>query len=266
MRFQGQVLISFFESTRAALDGLALVTRKGAARVAQPPAAVVSRNPDGSRLPVEPPAAWPVGAAIGVVLGGLLGSFGGEAGVVIGLFFGLYAGIFVDVWRTLSRGDFLDEIQAGLAPGQAALVIFLGCSSATAIDRKLASTGGVTLHRFPGSPIEDDFAREVGLAVAEVTRLRSPDDHNEIPVADRALEIAAARRKLSLLQAIGDRLLWLERLDFGFQTHTLNRELRKAPRWRAFRLRRRVARVRAEDRRARTMIEASSVRARTAAG
>lgn len=263
MRVTSEVLISFFESKRAALQGLALIEPTGDRRRPRSPAVVVSREADGSRSPFEPPAASPLGAVIGASLGAVLGSFGGEAGLIVGLFFGLYAGAFVDLWRTLARADLLDEVQDGLAPGQAALVTFIGGSSA-AIEHRLAATDAVTVHRFPGNPIEDDFGREVREATAELGRLVAARDAAEGGLVDRERAIAAARRKLSVLESIASRLLWLERLQSEFEAGILKRELRGSPRWRAGCLRHRARHLRASHQHSRTMLEASSARVRGA--
>ncbi len=264
MPVRHQVLISFFDSQREADAGSALIAAAEKRGWQRTPAAVVSRGLDDSRSPVEPPAVAPFGAIIGTVLGGVLGSFAGEAGVVVGLFFGLYLGLFADLWRTLARGDVLDEVQDGLASGQAALVSFVGLAPAGSIERRLAATRAVTVHRCPHTPIEDDFAREVRAAAAELDQLLDPDRPLEGAPGDRDRAIAATRRTLAMLEAIGARLLWLERLQFGFETSILNRELKESPRWRAPRVRRRVADVRAAHQRARVTLETSSARVLTA--
>lgn len=260
MPVRNQILISFFDSKQEADEGRALVAEPANGGLRRTPAAVVSRGPDNSRSPVEPPAAVPFGAVLGTALGGVLGLVAGEAGVVVGLFFGLYVGLFADVWRTLARGDVLDEVQDGLAPGQAALVIFVGLAPSAAIERRLASTRAVTVHRFPRRPIEDDFAREARSAASELDQLLNPDRPIDGAPGDRDRAIAATRRKLAMLEAIGARLLWLERLQFGFETGILNRELEESPRWRAPRVRRRVGQIRVVHRRAQATLESSNAR------
>lgn len=265
MRFANEVLISFFESQQSALRGRALVEATRGRRGPRSRSVVVSREGDGSRSHYEVPTRAPLGGAVGLALGGILGSYGGEAGLVVGLFFGLYAGLFVDLWRTLARCDLLDQIQDGLAPGQAAVVSFVRDSTASSIERSLAETAAVTVHRFPGAPIEEDVAREVREATVEVGRLVDARDRGDGGFVDRKRRIAAARQRLSVLEAVASRLLWLEQLQFETETRILNRQRREVPGWRAARLRGLMVSVRASHRRCETMLEASRDRVRAAA-
>ena len=260
MAVVNEVLISFFASKQAALDGLGLVESLSRDRGS----VLVSRESDGSRPRCEPSVPWPLGAIVGLCLGGIVGSWAGEAGLVVGLFFGLYLGIFLDVWRVLGRGDLLDEIQYGLVPGQAAIVSFVSRRSAAAIERGLASLGAVTVHRFPGAPIEEDVAREVAEALTEVYRvLGAEEDPSQVSESEHALRVAAVRR-LRTIEAIADRLLGQERAQFEFDVDILHRELDKAGSWRAARIKGRVVHVRASYESLHNALETSRGRVRAA--
>ena len=260
MAVVSEVLISFFDSKQPALDGLALVETIGRDRSV----VVLSRESDGSRSRCEPPVPWPLGAIVGLCLGGIVGFWADEAGLVVGLFFGLYLGIFLDVWRVLGRGDLLDEVQYGLAPGQAAVVSFVSKWSAAAIERGLAPLGAVTVHRFPGAPIEKDVAREVAEALTEVYRvLGAEDDPSQVGESERALRVAAVRR-LRTIEAIADRLLGQERAQFEFDVDILRRKLDEAGSWRATRIKRRMSKVRASYERLHNGLETSRGRVRAA--
>jgi len=258
-----EILIAFFDSRHSAQQGLAVAVPPGQRLGFRHRAVLVTKETDGSPSPIDPPWVLPASAVTGAGLGCLLGLLGGQAGVVVGLFFGLYAGVFVDLRRTLTCVDLLDEIQAGLAPGHAALVTPVRGSCST-IEGRLAATDAVIAHRFPGIPIEDDFAREVRDCASELGWSAAARDSAEIEPADRHERTAAARRKLAVLEPYASRLLWLERLQFEFEMRVANRGLRDAPRWRASCLRRRVARLRADHRHARAELEASSSRIRAA--
>jgi hypothetical protein len=260
MAIVSEVLISFFDSKQDALDGLALVESIGR----DLSVVVLSRESDGSRSRCEPPAPWPLGAIVGFCLGGIVGSWAGETGLVVGLFFGLYLGIFLDGWRVLGRGDLLDEIQYGLAPGQAALVSFVSRRSAGPIERCLAPHGAVTVHRFPGAPIEEDVAREVADALTDVYRvLGAGSDPSHVSESERALRVAAVRR-LRTIEAIADRLLGQERAQFEFDVDILRRELDGAGTWRAIRIKRRMSMVRASYESLHNALEISRGRVRAA--
>ena len=260
MAVVNEVLISFVDSKQAAVDGLALVEKIGRGRGS----VLVSRESDGSRPRCEPPVPWPLGAIVGLCLGGIVGSWAGETGLVVGLFFGLYLGVFLDVRRVLGRGDLLDEIQYGLAPGQAAVVSFVSRWSAAAIERGLAPLGAVTVHRFPGAPIEEDVAREVAEALTEVYRvLGAGRDPSHISESERALRVAAVRR-LRTIEAIADRLLGQERAQFEFDVDILRRELDEAGTWRAMRIKRRISMVRASYENLHNALETSRGRVRAA--
>ena len=259
-----QVLIAFFESNQAALRGLGLVAPQTRGLRRRTDAAVVaSKEADGSGSTVEPSWASPMWALLGAGLGSILGLIGGEAGLVVGLFFGLYAGVIVGAWRRLARLDLLDNIQAGLAPGHAALVAFVRGSSAD-IELRLAASDAVVVHLFPGVPIEDDFAREVREVTGELRLLTAAPGVAEGSAADRDRRIAAALHRLSVLEPFAGRLLWLERLQFEFEIDVLKREARQSPSWLAGRSRERARRLRASHRRSRAVLEASTARIRSA--
>jgi hypothetical protein len=261
-----EVLISFFDSKQAALHGLALVEGTGRNRSRRSHAVVVSRETDGSRSRCEPPLPWPFGAIVGLCLGWIVGSCAGEAGVVVGLFLGLYLGLFLDMSRVLGRGDLLDEIQDGLAPGQAALVSFVPKWSAARIERCLAPLGAVTVHRFPRIPIEEDVAREAAEAVEEVDRqLEVEGDASQGGGAEQERRTAAVRRRLRTIEAIADRLLWQERAQFEIDVDILRRQLDEAGSWRATRIKRRISKVHASRERSRQVLETSRSRLRAAA-
>jgi hypothetical protein len=260
-----EVLVSFFESKRSALRGRALVDATCSGRGRRPRVVVLTREIDSSRSPYDVPRQEPLGGVVGLVLGAAFGSFAGEAGFVVGLFFGLYAGLFVDLWRLLARCDLLDEIQDGLAPGQAALVSFVRDSTASSIERSLAPTDAVSVHRFPRAPIEEDLAREVQQAAMEVAQLVEARDRGESGLVDQEHRIARARRRLSLLEEIAGRLLWLERLQFEFEICVLNRERIATPWWQGGRLRGRVKNLRSSHTRSKTLLEASRDRIHAAA-
>ena len=252
-----ELLVSFFESKQSALRGRALVDATRSGRGPRPRVVVLTREIDGSRSPYDVPRQTPLGGVVGLVLGAVVGSFAGEAGFVVGLFFGLYAGLFVDLSRLLARCDLLDEIQDGLAPEQAALVSFVRDSTASSIERSLAPTDAVSVHRFPRAPIEEDLAREVQQAAMDVAQLVEPGDNGERGLVDTTRRIAAAQRRLSVLEAVTNRLLWLERLQFEFEIGVLNRERIEAPWWQVGRLRGQVMNLRSSHRRSKTLLEAS---------
>jgi hypothetical protein len=193
-----------------------------------------------------------------------VGSWAGEASLVVGLFFGLYLGIFIDVWRVLGRGDLLDEVQYGLAPGQAAVVSFVSMRSAAAIERCLAPLGAVTVHRFPGAPIEQDVAREVAEALTEVYRVLGADNEpSQGGESERTLRSASVRR-LRTIDAIVERLLGQERAQFESDVDILRGELAEASSWRATRIKRRMSKVHASYERLHNALETSRGRVRAA--
>ena len=258
------VLISFFESKESALEGRALIQQKRDRPVGRTAAVVVGREADNTRTQIEVPSASPIGAAVGAAIGAIAGAPAGPAGAAVALLCGLALGHVIDIARTLDRIDLLDEIQDGLEPGQAAIVTFASGPVAAEVERRLSGTDAVTVHRFPRRPIEEDLAREVREATADLERLLWVVPAGDRASGDRDRDIAAARRRLSALEAIADRLLWLERDQFGFEIGILNQELRGSPRWRAARQRRRVEQFRSSHQRTNMLLEASRARVREA--
>jgi hypothetical protein len=253
-----EVLISFFDRQQDARAALAAVEGTGRGGSRRSHAALVSRSVDGAPATWEPPLPAPIAAFLGVSLGALVGSWGGEAGLVIGLFFGLYAGLFVEAWRVLRRGDLLDEIQDGLAPGQAAVASFVPKWWAPSIERRFAALDAVTVHRFPGTPIEADVAREAAAAIDELDgSLGAGGATAQGDDVERERRIAAARRRLHAIEAIADRLLRQERAQLETDVDILRRELDEATGWRAERAERRMSEVRASHERSERMLEAS---------
>ncbi len=261
-----EVLISFFDSKQAALRGLELVDGIGREHDWRSHSVVVIRETDGSRPRCDPPIPWPIGAIAGLCLGGIVGSLAGEAGLVIGLFFGLYLGIFVDAWRAFERGDLLDEIHYGLEPGQAALVSFVPRWSASRVERDLASLAPVTVHRFPGTPLDEDLTREAADAVAEARELLGAErDHSSRGDAEHERRIGVAGQRLRTIDTIADRLSWQKQVQFEADLHILSREGHGAGGRRAARLGRRIQQVRASHQRSRMVLNGSRLRVRAAA-
>ena len=266
MAVVNEVLISFFDSKQAALRGLELVDGANRENDWRSHAVVVSKETDGSRQRCDPPMPWPFGAIVGLCLGAIVGSLVGEAGLVVGLFFGLYLGISVDAWRALGRGDLLDEIQYGLEPGQAALVSFVPRWSVARIEHDLASLDSVTVHRFPGTPLDDDLTREAAEAVAEARGLLGAErDYSSRRDAEHERPIGAAGQRLRTIDAIADRLLWQQQVQFEADVHILSREAHGAGGWRTARIGRRIQQVRASHQRSRMVLNASRLRVRAAA-
>ena len=266
MAVVNEVLISFFNSKQAAMRGLELVDGIGREHDWRSQAVVVSRETDESLPRCDPPIPWPYGAIVGLCLGGIVGSLGSEVGLVMGLFFGLYLGIFVDAWRALGRGDLLDEIQYGLEPGQAALVSFVPRWSVARIEHDLASLDSVTVHRFPGTPLDDDLTREAAEAVAEARGLLGAErDYSSRRDAEHERPIGAAGQRLRTIDAIADRLLWQQQVQFEADVHILSREAHGAGGWRTARIGRRIQQVRASHQRSRMVLNASRLRVRAAA-
>jgi hypothetical protein len=246
-----EVLISFFDSKEAALRALALVESIGHGHAA----VVLTRERDGSRAPYEAPAPLPLGAVTGLCLGAIIGSRAGETGLVVGFFFGLYLGLLMDAWRLFGRGDLLFEIQGGLPAGQAAVVSFVPRWSTSSIEKRLAPVGGVTIHRFPGVPVEKDVAREVTEALTEVDRL----------LVARGEPSQAAVRRLNAIEAIADRLLGQERAQFEFDVDILGQQLDGANRVRALRIKRRMSQVEMSYAHLQSTLDTSRGRVHTAA-
>jgi len=244
-----QVLVSFYESTQAAEDALACVGKMGA-----PVGAVLLTRDSGRfRSSHDTPAPLPFGSLAGLCLGLLLGSAGGQAGLVTGFFFGLYAGAFFDLWRFLGRVDLLDEIQRGMRPDDAAVVVFAPEWHARRIDACLASVGGITVHRFQGTSIEDDVAREVAETIREADLTRG----------GRAGDLADLRR-LRTIDAIVDLLLAEAGTEFEFEMDLLRLDQKARWGWRRAWIGRRVSRTRASYQRTRHSLEASRSRLRVA--
>ena len=266
MAVVNEVLISFFDSKQAALRGLELVDGANRENDWRSHAVVVSKETDGSRQRCDPPMPWPFGAIVGLCLGAIVGSLVGEAGLVVGLFFGLYLGISVDAWRALGRGDLLDEIQYGLEPGQAALVSFVPRWSGARIEHDLASLDLVTVHRFPGTPLDEDLTREAAEAVAEAQELLGAErDHSSRGDAEHVRRIGVARQRLRMIDTIADRLLWQQQVQFEADVHILSHEAHGAGGWRAAAIGRRIQQVRASHQRSRMVLNASRLRVRAAA-
>jgi hypothetical protein len=261
MTVVSEVLISFFDSKEAALRAFALVESSGYGRSA----VVLTREPDGSRSRYEPPAQLPLGAVAGLCLGAIVGSRAGETGLVVGFFFGLYLGLFIDAWRRFGRGDLLFEIQGGLSAGQAAVVSFVPGWSAASIEKRLAPIGAVTVHRFPGVPVEKDIAREIAQAQREVDRLALAGEEPSLgDKSERARRLAAVRR-LNACKAIAARLLGQERAQFEFDVDILRRQLDGASSLRAMRIERRISQVEMSYAHLQNTLDTSRGRVHTAA-
>ena len=142
-----RMLVVVFDNEGKAYEGRNVLRQLDAeGSVSVYASAVVARNPDGT-ADVKQTDPGLLGTLVGTPVGGLIGLIGGPTGAAIGAVTGLAAGMMGDLDNARIGEDFLDDIQDGLRPGEAALVAEVDEDWTTPVDTRMEALGGRVFRR-----------------------------------------------------------------------------------------------------------------------
>jgi uncharacterized membrane protein len=157
-------------------------------------AVVVGRAADGS-VGVMKEDGGPLGTVLGTSLGALIGLIGGPAGAAVGAVAGMSAGLIGDLEASRIGTDFVEDVQAALKPGKAALIADVDEEWTERVDDRMEALGG-TVYRRSLSDVRDTANDEDDAAIkAELAQLKA--DHAQA----RTERKAKLRDRLNQLDA-----------------------------------------------------------------
>jgi uncharacterized membrane protein len=159
--------------------------------------AVVVKEPNGKVAVRRAPDTEPVGTFGGMVTGGLIGLLGGPVGAAVGLGAGTMIGAAFDLTEAGLERDFVDDIGATLAPGQAAVIAEIDEYWQVPLDTRMEALGGTRVLRQTRTQIEDAYAeRAVEAAQKELAALEA-EHRTQVTTA----QTEKARRQAEKLEA-----------------------------------------------------------------
>ena len=168
-----RALVVVFDGEEKAYEGRKALRQLDAEGSVQVYAAVVvARAADGSAA-VKKEDGGPLGTVLGTSLGGLIGLLGGPAGAAIGAVAGMGLGLIGDLETSRIGTDFVEDVQAALTPGKAALIADVDEEWTERVDDRMEALGG-TVYRRSLSDVRDTANDEDDAAIkAEIAQLKA---------------------------------------------------------------------------------------------
>jgi uncharacterized membrane protein len=221
-----KILVSVFESERAAFEGLtALKDLHRDGDITLYASTVIAKDASGAVSVRQAADRGPIGTLVGMVTGGLVGLLGGPVGVAVGAYVGGFGGLMYDLFNAGVSMDFVDEVGTSLTPGKAAVIADVDETWVTPIDTRLVALGGTTFRRLPGEVIDAELIRETDAARAALEQLRAElRETTGEAKANVENAIEAQRRKLDALVDRVEKTLAQEKAEFEARLATLREQ------------------------------------------
>ena len=139
-----------------------------------------------------------VGLGAGALAGGLIGLLGGPAGVVAGVAVGGVAGGWRDLLHAEVSDEFLEQIQADLAPGKFGVVAEIAEEWTAPIDSRMQALGATIVREPREAFIDDLIAKRADSRSAELAQWKARHSGAKAERMESRLaeEIEGVRQKL----------------------------------------------------------------------
>jgi len=142
-------------------------------------AAVVAKDAEGKVSVKEAADEGPLGTAVGMLSGTFVGLLGAAAGagpagpvIALGMGAGTIIGAMTDLTDLGIDADFLDEVNAQLAPGKVAVVAECYETWMTPIDSAMETLGGTVFRRYRSDYVDDLIQRDIDQTKADYQALK----------------------------------------------------------------------------------------------
>jgi uncharacterized membrane protein len=142
-----RILVAVFDGEEKAYEGrkaLRQLDAEGTLLVYS--AVVVARAADGS-AGVKKEDGGPLGTVLGTTLGAVVGLLAGPAGAAVGGVTGMTLGLITDLDTARIGTDFVEDVQAALKPGNAALIADVDEEWTEKVDERMEAIGGAVYRR-----------------------------------------------------------------------------------------------------------------------
>lgn len=175
-----RMVVITFDNEKAAYEATkALKEVHDEGSIALYAAAVVAKDTDGKVTVKEAADEGPLGTAVGMLSGTLVGILGAAAGagpagpvVALGMSAGTLIGAMADLTDLGIDADFLDEVNAGLAPGNVAVVAEAYETWMTPIDSRMEALGGTVMRRYRADYVDELIQRDIDQTKADYAALK----------------------------------------------------------------------------------------------
>ena len=175
-------------------------------------AAVVAKDAEGRVSVKEAADEGPLGTAVGMLSGTLVGLLGAAAGagpagpvIALGMGTGTIIGAMADLTDLGIDADFLDEVNAKLAPGKVAVVAECYETWMTPVDTEMEKLGGPVFRRYRSDYVDELIQRDIDQTTADYNALkeelhqasedRKAKIHTKMDAAKAKLEASAQKAK-----------------------------------------------------------------------
>ena len=142
-------------------------------------AAVVAKDADGKVSVKEAADQGPLGTAVGMLSGTLVGLLGAAAGagpagpvIALGMGAGTIIGAMTDLTNLGIDADFLDDVNAQLAPGKVAVVAECYETWMTPVDTAMENLGGTVFRTYRSDYVDDLIQRDIDQTKADYQALK----------------------------------------------------------------------------------------------
>ena len=167
-------------------------------------AAVVAKDAEGKVSVKEAADQGPLGTAVGMLSGTLVGLLGAAAGagpagpvIALGMGTGTIIGAMADLTDLGIDADFLDEVNAQLAPGKVAVVAECYETWMTPIDTEMEKLGGTVFRRYRSDYVDELIQRDIDQTKADYQALKEElDQASEDRKAKIQAKMDASKAKL----------------------------------------------------------------------
>lgn len=173
------VVVTFDDEKTAYEATKALKAIHGKGDTALYAAAVVAKDAEGKVSVKEAADEGPFGTAVGMLSGTLVGLLGAAAGagpagpvIALGMGAGTIIGAMADLTDLGIDADFLDEVNAKLAPGKVAVVAECYETWMTPIDTEMEALGGTVFRRYRSDYVDELIQRDIDQTKADYQALK----------------------------------------------------------------------------------------------
>jgi uncharacterized membrane protein len=175
-----RMVVITFDNEKAAYEATkALKNIHDEGSIALYAAAVVAKDSDGKVSVKEAADEGPLGTAVGMLSGTFVGLLGAAAGagpagpvIALGMGAGTIIGAMADLTDLGIDADFLDEVNAQLAPGKVAVVAECYETWMTPIDTAMEKLGGTVFRRYRSDYVDDLIQRDIDQTKADYAALK----------------------------------------------------------------------------------------------
>jgi uncharacterized membrane protein len=246
-----KVLVVVFDSESKAYEGSqALQELQNEGSINLYAKAVIARDTNGKVMVKQAGDEGPVGTAVGLLTGSLIGLLGGPVGVAIGVSLGMSGGMLYDLAQLGVGEDYLNEVGKSLLPGKAAVVAEVWEEWMLPVDSRMEALGGVVFRTTRMDIVDEQIERDNAALEADLAELEAEYAQASAEAKKKLqLKIDATKAKIQASQNAMQARLAASQQETKAKIQSLQEQAAKAHGERKAKLEKRIAELKAEDKR-----------------